>query len=95
MRDHGGNLDAARARFGGDNDTAIHDPRLARVGARLLGAGGKRALPWAGVATLLGAPLAAGPEGLDIALSGLPMDLGVTNRPGARFGVRAALRRPG
>ena len=27
--------------------------------------------------------------GLDVALVGVPMDLGVTNRPGARFGPRA------
>ena len=34
------------------------------------------------------APLAASIEGLDIALIGVPMDLGVTNRAGARHGPR-------
>lgn len=42
--------------------------------------------------TLLDAPRRDDPEhleGLDIALLGVPFDLGVTNRPGARFGPRA------
>jgi agmatinase len=42
--------------------------------------------------TLLDAPRRDDPEhleGLEIALLGVPFDLGVTNRPGARFGPRA------
>jgi agmatinase len=34
-------------------------------------------------------PTAAQPEGLDLALFGVPFDLGTTNRPGARLGPRA------
>jgi guanidinopropionase len=52
-------------------------------------------MPFAGISTLLDLPYR--PEapdqpdfgGLDIALVGVPMDLGVTNRAGARFGPRA------
>lgn len=42
--------------------------------------------------TLLDAPRRGDPnelEGLDIALVGVPFDLGITNRPGTRFGPRA------
>jgi len=42
--------------------------------------------PYAGYSTLLQAPQATELEQLDIALIGVPFDLGVTNRPGARFG---------
>ena len=50
---------------------------------------GKRSLPYSGIPTFLGLPSAASAVGLDIALVGVPMDLGVSNRPGARFGPRA------
>src|SRR5437879_3618259 len=52
-------------------------------------------MPYAGLSTLLGMPYRpeapALPEfgGLDVALVGVPMDLGVTNRAGARLGPRA------
>lgn len=41
---------------------------------------------YAGMATLLRAPHTPSPDGVDIALVGVPFDLGVTNRPGARHG---------
>lgn len=57
--------------------------------------GDRRPPPYSGVSTLLDAPhqpldtdMRAG-EALDIALIGVPMDLGVTNRNGSRFGPRA------
>src|SRR5580704_19612365 len=40
------------------------------------------------IATFMRAPLAARLEGVDIGLIGVPTDLGVTNRPGARHGPR-------
>jgi len=40
------------------------------------------------IATFMRAPLAESFEGLDIAMIGVPMDLGVTNRAGARHGPR-------
>jgi len=45
--------------------------------------------PYSGVPTLLGQPWQADLSGLDVALIGVPMDLGVTNRSGARLGPRA------
>ena len=45
--------------------------------------------PYGDPPTLLDFPHLEDWEGLDTALVGVPMDLGVTNRPGARFGPRA------
>lgn len=42
--------------------------------------------PYAGISSFLRAPLQESLAGLDIALLGVPFDLAVTNRPGARFG---------
>ncbi|TKW68705.1 MAG: agmatinase [Paracoccus denitrificans] len=82
-------LNQLREKFGGENGDRIHDSRFANIGDKLRGEGGKRAMPWAGIPTLLGAPYRPGPDGLRVALTGLPMDLGVTNRSGTRFGPRA------
>lgn len=43
---------------------------------------------YAEIATFMRAPLAKSIDDLDIALVGVPTDLGVTNRPGARHGPR-------
>ncbi len=43
---------------------------------------------YAEIATFMRAPLAASLENVDIGLIGIPTDLGVTNRPGARHGPR-------
>jgi guanidinopropionase len=43
---------------------------------------------YAELATFMRAPLADSLEGVDIGLIGVPTDLGVTNRPGARHGPR-------
>src|SRR6266446_10926643 len=40
------------------------------------------------IATFMRAPLATTLESVDIGLIGVPTDLGVTNRPGARHGPR-------
>jgi guanidinobutyrase len=42
-----------------------------------------------GIATMLRLPLAESPEGLDAAFIGVPLDIGTSHRPGARFGPRA------
>jgi agmatinase len=61
----------------------------------VFGGSDRRPKPYEGVPTFLSAPLRLdAPQlpdfgGLDAALVGLPMDLGVTNRPGARLGPRA------
>ncbi len=66
-----------------------------RVADALFSNSEQRKFPYAGIPTLLDAPYR--PQSseaddfvdLDIALVGVPMDLGVTNRSGARFGPRA------
>ncbi|WP_420393755.1 agmatinase [Acuticoccus sp.] len=88
-------LAALRERFGGDNARQIHDPGFAAVAERLIDPSGTRRAPFSGVPTLLDAPHRvvdwSAPElsGLDVALVGVPLDLGVTNRNGTRFGPRA------
>ncbi|AWJ86018.1 agmatinase (plasmid) [Azospirillum sp. TSH58] len=87
-------LDRLRTKYSGSGGDDFHDPEFQRVAA-LQFSGGKRVQPFAGVSTLLDAPYrpdaaeAADFGGLDIALIGVPMDLGVTNRAGARLGPRA------
>ena len=46
----------------------------------------KNAMAYSDICTLLRAPLGKLSTDLDVALVGVPFDLGVTNRPGARFG---------
>lgn len=87
-------LDHLRSKYNASGGADFHDPEFKRVAA-LQFSGGKRVQPFAGVSTLLDAPYrpdapdTANFGGLDIALVGVPMDLGVTNRAGARFGPRA------
>ncbi|QDL90852.1 agmatinase [Paroceanicella profunda] len=85
-------LAAIRAKYEQAEVGAMHDPRFARVAEKIF-SGGTRTTPWSGIPTLLDAPaLAPGAEGyeaLQVALVGVPMDLGITNRNGARFGPRA------
>ena len=43
---------------------------------------------FAGIATMMRLPFAESPEGLDAAFIGVPLDIGTSNRAGARFGPR-------
>jgi guanidinobutyrase len=43
---------------------------------------------FAGPGTMMRLPSAASPEGLDAAFIGVPLDIGTSKRPGARFGPR-------
>lgn len=87
-------LSALRAKYQNADGGDVFDPDFAAVASRVF-AGGRRAAPFSGVSTFLDAPYApdAVASGaiadLDVAMIGLPMDLGVTNRNGARFGPRA------
>ncbi len=82
-------LDALRARYAGKDGFDADDPVLARAAAAVRAPGGQRTASYAGISTFLDLPSATGAAGLDIAAIGVPMDLGVSNRPGARFGPRA------
>lgn len=89
------NLERLRAKYSGAAAGDVHDPEFKKVVDLLFSGADRRAKPYEGVSTLLDAPLMAdAPKradfgGLDVALIGVPMDLGVTNRPGARHGPRA------
>jgi agmatinase len=82
-------LDQLRRRYEGAGAFSIDDPVLHAAAADLAIGEGRRSLPYSGIPTLLGLPQAATAEGLDVAAVGVPSDLGVSNRPGARFGPRA------
>ena len=88
-------LEALRARYGHSSVRNSHDPTFKKVIEKIFSDADLRPKPYAGHSTLLGAPLALGAKqeplfnGLDVALIGVPMDLGVTNRAGARLGPRA------
>jgi len=84
-----------RAKYQESGAADIHDPLFKRVADTVFDPSGRRVKPYSGVSTFLDAPHRPAPvEGtvfgdLEVALVGVPMDLGVTNRPGARFGPRA------
>jgi agmatinase len=88
-------LAALQLRYAAARGDETADPDFRTALALAFSADGRRPLPYGGIATLLGAPYR--PEaaaladfgGLQVALIGVPMDLGVTNRAGARSGPRA------
>lgn len=88
-------LDTLRAKYADDAPGASHHPEFKRAVETIFAGTNRRPKPYEGVATFLDAPFCpnapqqAGFGGLDVALVGVPMDLGVTNRPGARLGPRA------
>ena len=89
------NLERLRAKYSSAGAGDVHDPEFKKVVDILFAAADRRAKPYEGVCALLDAPLRTEAAqrgdfgGIDVALVGVPMDLGVTNRPGARLGPRA------
>jgi guanidinopropionase len=82
-------LKRLRARYSDRDAFDGDDPVLTKAARDVQSPGGRRSLPYSGVPTFLGLPQAQTAAGLDIAIVGVPMDLGVSNRAGARFGPRA------
>jgi agmatinase len=88
-------LEKLRARYGANAPGQSHNPEFRKIMEKVFAGTDRRPKPYEGVATFLGAPLRVdAPQqadlgGLDAALVGVPMDLGVTNRAGARLGPRA------
>lgn len=88
-------LEALRAKYADAKEIDVAPAEFKKPLSVALEDGSRRPIPFAGIASLLGAPYR--PEapdapnfgGLDVALVGVPMDLGVTNRAGARLGPRA------
>ena len=88
-------LQSLRDKYANASGGDIFDPHFASVARSQFTGSDKRKWPFAGIPTLLGAPCRPDAQelpdfgGLDVALVGVPMDLGVTNRNGSRFGPRA------
>jgi guanidinopropionase len=88
-------LETLRAKYASGSPDASYHPEFKQAIETIFAGTNRRPKPYEGVSTFLGAPHcrdARGQpdfDGLDVALVGVPMDLGVTNRPGARFGPRA------
>jgi agmatinase len=88
-------LEKLRAKFGTAAAGDVRDPEFKKVVGLLFSGSDRRAKPYEGVSTLLDTPLRLDAPsepnfgGLDVVLVGVPMDLGVTNRAGARLGPRA------
>jgi guanidinopropionase len=86
-------IEQLRERYGEASGGAAFDPHFRAVADLVFKDGDIRQAPYCGAPTLLKAPhhagMAAEFRDLDVALLGIPMDLGVTNRSGARFGPRA------
>ena len=88
-------LEALRAKYTGFRETEVAPAEFKKALSLVFGPEYRRVMPYAGLSTLLDlpyrsdAPDEAGFGGLEVALVGVPMDLGVTNRAGARLGPRA------
>ncbi len=87
-------LETLRKRYAGAKLRDVKDEAFAKVAAQAMLSDDRRPWPFEGAATLLDAPLrphalAENFRDLDVALIGVPMDFGVTNRSGARLGPRA------
>jgi len=85
-------LEELRRKFA--DSAAFYNPRFKRVADKIF-SGGTRLAPYSGVPTFASLPHHpvnfARPDfgDLQVAVIGVPMDLGVSNRPGSRFGPRA------
>jgi agmatinase len=88
-------LAAWRDKFSNDRPHQTQGAAFRKAAAIGFSETGRRKLPYSGISTLLGAPYRPdAPDlpdfaGIDVALVGVPMDLAVTNRAGARLGPRA------
>src|SRR6478736_10152313 len=88
-------LDELRRRYASAAGGDMYDQHFKAVAAQVFADADTRKWPFAGPATFIDAPFR--PDGLtdeglgalDVALIGVPMDLGVTNRAGSRLGPRA------
>jgi guanidinopropionase len=87
-------LERLRAKYASASGAQVQDKEFRKV-VDILFTGDRRTKPYAGVSTFLDLPLHAdAPDlpdfgGLEVAVVGVPMDLGVTNRAGSRLGPRS------
>lgn len=84
-----------REKYGSGHGGNLYDAEFRKVADKIFSKSGTRLAPYAGVPTFVSAPHvpvdAEDPDfgNLQVAITGVPMDLGVTNRNGSRFGPRA------
>jgi len=87
-------LEALRAKYNAARETEVAPAEFKKALSLVFGQKYRRAMPYTGLSTLLDLPWRTeAPDqpdfgGLEVALVGVPMDLGVTNRAGARLGPR-------
>ena len=84
-----GKLEKLRKLYSDADGSDYLTERFRHVGKKLADRPNSVTKPFVGVSTFLDLPFNQEFIGLDVALVGVPMDLGVTNRSGARFGPRA------
>ena len=88
-------LERLREKYADGSGGQVFDPEFRRVADRIFDRSGTRLAPFAGLQTFLSLPFRpVDPRDpnfgdLQVAVLGVPMDLGVTNRNGSRFGPRA------
>lgn len=82
-------LDQLRKLYSDADGSKYLTERFRHVGEKLADRPHSVTKPFSGIPTFLDMPYNENFAGLDVALIGVPMDLGVTNRSGARFGPRA------
>jgi agmatinase len=82
-------LNKLREDYGEADGSDYLTERFRHVGEKLADRPHSATKPYAGFPTFLDLPASSDIDGLDVAIIGVPMDLGVTNRSGARFGPRA------
>lgn len=88
-------LSELRKKYANVSGSVMYDPKFKAIAQTQFPEGSRRTQPYAGVPTFLDLPHRplTGDDtdfaDLDIAFIGVPMDLGVTNRSGSRFGPRA------
>jgi guanidinopropionase len=82
-------LPELRAKYGDAKGSKVYRENFKRAADLVFRDESSRTPPYSGISTFLDAPHKDSLEGLDVALIGVPMDLGVTNRAGARLGPRA------
>lgn len=85
-------LASLRAKYAENHGGEMFDPKFSKVAQKIFNESGTRVAPYAGMPTFLTAPHLAVDNDkpdfgdLQVAIVGIPMDLGVTNRNGSRTG---------
>lgn len=84
-------LDQLRAKYDGKSVFDNQSDKYKNIAQQIAGDNndGSRPKPYSGISTFMDLPEQKSMEGLDVAVIGIPMDLAVSNRPGARLGPRA------